>query len=220
MSDYLWDRRDPPDPFVEALERRLAPLGEEVEALVDALDLEGDLEADQHEAMILSLPLASTRERGRGHWWILAAALALLASSVVVLARDQRRRVDGPALVASLGADRGDSVVSGRVQIGVLAVDGPDPLTAHAVLVALRDTHQDLARCALELEPGERIESSVMLGLDGGVSQITLDRGIRADRELATCIRAALLAWDASALGRADVELDLHLQHNQLEEQD
>ncbi len=219
-DEYLWDpasARESVDPFAAELERRLAPLGDEVDALVDELELGDETETEaEAEAVVLTLPVAkppaAERPRERSWPW-LAAALVVLSASVFALARDQRRRVTPPVVDVS-----GPTGVAGRIELGVSAVS-KEP-TAHAVLVSLRDTHDELAGCALALAPGAELELHVGFGVADGV--VTVDPNSLATEtpELADCVKAALTDWDASGLGDGEVEIDLLLQNNRSEERE
>lgn len=230
-DDYLWNPDNAaPDPFAAELERRLAPLGEELEELLDALDFDEldeaqepeaqepeAREAEAHEAVVsFAAPVASRVREPRRSWpWLAAAAAVLLSASVVQLVHEQRRRI-GARAVVEVG---GDGEIDGRVRLGVRATPGAIPeegerSAAHAALVALRSTHSDLARCALGLEPGASAELSVALRLDGEGAQVEFPEP-EGDRQLHSCLRAAFVAWEGAALGRAELRVDIELHNNQ-----
>lgn len=110
-EDYLWDGQGTPDPLVAQLEQRLAPLGEEAEAMLSALELDGEhidhlasVQPSRHdaraavasggdgplagetadEATVLSLPFDSREPspaRGDRRSWLRAAAAAVLVAA-------------------------------------------------------------------------------------------------------------------------------------------
>jgi hypothetical protein len=221
MRDYLWDPNEaPPEPFAAELERRLSPLGEDLDELLDELELADELADDPPQVVSLRLlvepPTKHEPKRERGWWPWMAAAVVLLSASVAVLAHDQRRRMD-PAPRVEVG---GAGEIDGRVRLGVGAITSDEPLSSYAVLVELRNTHGDLARCAVALEPGAGVDLSVTLRLGGARTRVELHDPSALDPKLASCLRASLAAWDGAALGRADIELDIHLHNNRSEEQE
>ncbi|NVB43040.1 hypothetical protein G6O69_34780 [Pseudenhygromyxa sp. WMMC2535] len=228
-EDYLWEREGEPDAFSEALERGLAPLGEEADALIEGLDLnldgdldlslDGELGGPRDEGVVVRLPSAGERALGEGEaalgggegvagrsWlWMGAAAALLLALSASVLVGEQRRRAQ---LREPIGVGGGASPRA-RIGVAVQAFESDGQAGRLDGLVALRPLHHSLATCARAWAEAEAGEQSVALRLEldlkpGAVSLVGSEFDGRPGpgaEALARCMRSAVEAWQPQGLG-------------------
>jgi len=218
-DDYLWDRSGAADDFVAGLERKLAPLAAEAEALVDEQALLAEIEArsaSRADAELVLLPTAKAereqhREReaaaeqeaqGHGWLWMSAAAALLLAVSALVLLGEARTRREAPLQVG------GGLEPSLRVEIGVEGPWGP------AALSELRPLYPALAACAHGLERrAVSAEFSVVIrGAEARVEvvEVEVERGTLDDAGR-RCLAQVLGRWRPQAVGEGPLRVGISI---------
>ena len=217
-EDYLWDRSGESDDFLARLERGLALLGDEGEAMLAGLDdgaaglelEEPEAERSRAGAVILELPVAGApigvdaRARSSSWAWLSAAAAVLLVFSAWVFGASARRLDLASASVS------GAAIAATRVEVGVLERDTELGVIPMQALVELRVQHLDLGRCAR----GQRevVELEVELGLHeaGAVDlrAIAARRG-QLDAPVRACLVETLGEWEPAGFGVGELKLKM-----------
>jgi len=230
--DYLWDRSGTPDPELEAIERGLAPLGDEAEALLDAIDFEalaargetqraaslGPSGAKPGEGVVLQLPAIPELEasagvepdpRGRrgGLWMVAAAAVLLALSGLTLIGADERGRASdaGPAAVAGHGG------AASHVELAVVEIDTARGAERAHARAQLGPIHEALARCLAPVREAAILELRARLGPAGVEIERIRVRGAELDEGRRACLRELLSSWDAGTLGVGTLDLELRL---------
>jgi hypothetical protein len=208
--EEVWIMSDDEDEFVAELERRIAPLRDEADALIDDV-----LREVEREAVVVLLPGRSVApevvEVPPRRWiWLSAAAALLLTMSTLVLAAEGRRRIERPAIQVG-----GDAEPRARVRVGVADVTSDTRASRWNALVELRSLHRPLAACAAARDSSEPVALTIAtrLRVDDAArpDEVRVDEG-ELDEPTRACLVRTVSDWHPLALGNGELNLLLEIE--------